>query len=93
VLTLLGSSNRDEGRWGPTAADLDLGRDGASGHLSFGSGIHHFLGSALARLEAAEAVPALVRRFPAIELTADRPAWNGRIVLRGLDELPVALAG
>jgi cytochrome P450 len=93
VLTLLGSSNRDEGRWGPTAADLDLGRDGASGHLSFGSGIHHCLGSALARLEAAEAVPALVRRFPAIELTADRPAWNGRIVLRGLDELPVALAG
>jgi cytochrome P450 len=93
VLTLLGSSNRDEDKWGPTAADLDLGREGASAHLSFGSGIHHCLGSALARLEGAEAVPALVRRFPAMELATEEPAWNGRIVLRGLDELPVALAG
>jgi cytochrome P450 len=91
VLTLLGSSNRDEGKWGPTAADLDVGREGAGGHLSFGSGIHHCLGSALARLEGAEAVPALVRRFPGMELAADAPAWNGRIVLRGLDSLPVTL--
>jgi cytochrome P450 len=92
VLTLLGSSNRDEAKWGPTAADLDLGREGASGHLSFGSGIHHCLGSALARLEGAEAVPALVRRFPTMELATDAPAWNGRIVLRGLDALPVTVA-
>jgi cytochrome P450 len=91
VLTLLGSSNRDEGKWGPTAADLDLCREGAGGHLSFGSGIHHCLGSALARLEGAEAVPALVRRFPRMELATDAPAWNGRIVLRGLDRLPVTL--
>ncbi len=92
VLTLLGSSNRDEDKWGPTAADLDLARDGAGGHLSFGSGIHHCLGSALARLEGAEAVPALVRRFPGMELATDDPEWNGRIVLRGLDRLPVTLA-
>jgi cytochrome P450 len=92
VLTLLGSSNRDEAKWGPTAADLDLGREGANTHLSFGSGIHHCLGSALARLEGAEAVPVLVRRFPGMELATDEPAWNGRIVLRGLDSLPVALA-
>jgi cytochrome P450 len=91
VLTLLGSANRDEEHWGPTAADLDLGRDGASAHLSFGSGIHHCLGAALARLEGAEAVPALVRRFPRVELAADEPAWNGRIILRGLDSLPVAV--
>jgi len=91
VLTLLGSANRDEGKWGPTAADLDLGREGASALLSFGSGIHHCLGAALARLEGAEAVPALVRRFPDLELAADEPAWNGRIILRGLDVLPVAV--
>jgi cytochrome P450 len=91
VLTLLGSANRDEDRWGPTAAALDLGREGANGHLSFGSGIHHCLGSALARLEGGEAVPALVRRFPAMELATDEPQWNGRIILRGLDALPVTL--
>ena len=92
VMTLLGSANRDEAKWGPTAADLDLGREGAGAHLAFGSGIHHCLGSALARLEGAEAVPTLVRRFPAMELATDAPAWNGRIVLRGLDSLPVVVA-
>jgi cytochrome P450 len=81
VLTVLGSANRDEEKWGPTAADLDLGREGANAHLSFGSGIHHCLGSALARLEGAEAVPALVRRFPTMELAADEPACYVRIIL------------
>jgi cytochrome P450 len=91
VLTLLGSANHDAGKWGPTADDLDLGREGASTHLSFGSGIHHCLGAALARLEAAEAIPTLARRFPGMELASDRPAWNGRVVLRGLDALPVSV--
>jgi cytochrome P450 len=91
VMTLLGSANHDQTRWGPTADDLDLGREGASAHLSFGSGVHHCLGAALARLEGAEAIPALVRRFPGMEPASDRPAWNGRVVLRGLDALPVSL--
>jgi cytochrome P450 len=90
VLTVLGSANRDPAKWGPTADDLDLGRTGAGAHLSFGSGIHHCLGAALARLEGVEAVPALVRRFPGMEL-ADEPRRNGRVILRGLDHLPVAL--
>jgi cytochrome P450 len=92
VLTLLGSANRDEAKWGPTADDLDLSREGVGAHLSFGSGIHHCLGAALARLEGAEAVPALVRRFPGMELATDRAAWNRRVVLRGLDALPVTVA-
>jgi cytochrome P450 len=91
VVTLLGSANRDERKWGPTAGELDLGREAANTHLSFGSGIHHCLGAALARMEGAEAVPALVRRFPALELATDEPEWNGRLVLRGLESLPVTL--
>jgi cytochrome P450 len=91
VLTLLGSANRDPGHWGPTADDLDLARPGANAHMSFGSGIHHCLGAALARLEGAEAIPALIRRFPGMELATDEPAWNGRIILRGLDTLHVTL--
>jgi cytochrome P450 len=90
VLTVLGSANRDPAKWGPTVDDLDIGRAGAGAHLSFGSGIHHCLGAALARLEGAEAVPALVRRFPGLEL-AGEPRRNGRVILRGLDHLPVAL--
>jgi cytochrome P450 len=92
VLTVLGSANRDPARWGADVDALDLGREGAGAHLSFGSGIHHCLGAALARLEGAEAVPALVRRFPRIELADDGARRNGRIVLRGLDALPVTLA-
>jgi cytochrome P450 len=92
VLTVLGSANRDPAKWGPTADDLDLGRPGAGAHLSFGSGIHHCLGAALARLEGAEAIPALVRRFPRLELAADGPRRNGRVLLRGLDALPVTVA-
>jgi cytochrome P450 len=91
VLTGLASANRDPAKWGDTAADLDLGRVGAAQHLSFGSGIHHCLGAALARLEGRIALGTLVARFPGIELATDEPAWNGRMVLRGLDALPVTL--
>ncbi len=59
--------------------------------VSFGGGVHHCLGSALARLEGQVAIGALVRRFPQMELATDTPKWNGRMVLRGLDELPVTL--
>ncbi|TMM14427.1 MAG: cytochrome P450 [Actinobacteria bacterium] len=91
VLTCLGSANHDPDRWGADADDLSLARPGAAQHLSFGSGVHHCLGAALARLEAQAALSTLARRFPAAELADDGPAWNGRIVLRGLDRLPVSL--
>lgn len=93
VLTCLASANHDAARWGDTADDLDLGRDGAAQHVSFGSGIHHCLGAALARVEAQLAIPTFVRRFPGVALAQPdaTPAWNGRLVLRGLDRLPVTL--
>jgi cytochrome P450 len=91
VLTCLASANRDPAKWGPTADALDLGREGAATHLAFGAGIHHCLGAALARLEGRLAIGTLVRRFPRAELAADAPTWSGRIVLRGLESLPVTL--
>jgi cytochrome P450 len=91
LFTCLASANRDPAQWGGSADDLDLGRATAGQHLSFGGGVHHCLGSSLARTEAQVALGSLVRRFPAIDLAADEPVWNGRIVLRGLDALPVTL--
>jgi cytochrome P450 len=91
VLTCLASANRDPAKWGANAQALDVGREGAAQHLAFGSGIHHCLGAALARLEGRLALGTLIRRFPTLELATDTPAWNGRLVLRGLDTLPVAL--
>ena len=90
MLTCLGSANHDEARWGPTAGDLDLTRADAGQHMSFGNGIHHCLGSSLARTEAQVAIGTLVRRFPGLQL-AGEPERNGRVVLRGLESLPVTV--
>jgi cytochrome P450 len=90
MLTCLGSANHDEARWGPTADELDITRPDAGQHMSFGNGIHHCLGSSLARTEAQIAIGTLVRRFPDLAL-AGEPERNGRVVLRGLESLPVTL--
>jgi cytochrome P450 len=90
VLTCLGSANHDAARWGSTSETLDITRADAGHHMSFGNGIHHCLGSSLARVEGQAAIGALVRRFPAMELDGE-PERNGRVVLRGLDSLPVRL--
>ena len=90
VLTSLGSANRDPAVFGPTADQLDLRRVDAARHLAFGSGTHHCLGASLARLEGTIAITRLIRRFPDLEAIGG-PAWNGRLVLRGMDELQLAL--
>lgn len=92
IFTILGAANHDPAHFGPTADDLDLTRRDAPHHISFGGGIHHCLGAVLARTEARVAIGTLVDRYPDLELVTETPAWNGRIVLRGLDELPVSLA-
>jgi cytochrome P450 len=91
VFIALAAANHDPGHWGDDADTLDLTRPGAAQHLAFGSGIHHCLGAALARLEGRIALGSLVARFPGMELATTEPRWNGRLVLRGLDELPVTL--
>jgi cytochrome P450 len=91
VLTGLAAANRDAARWGNDAQTLDVARVGAAQHLAFGSGIHHCLGASLARLEGRLAIGTLIRRFPDLDLVTDTPPWNGRLVLRGLDSLPVTL--
>ncbi len=87
----LAAANRDPRKWGPTADTVDLTRAGANEHVSFGGGSHYCLGAALARLEGQVALPQLVRRFPHISPAYDEPAWGQRMVLRGVDRLPVTL--
>ena len=89
VFTLLGAANHDPDHFGPDADTLDLTRRLAPQHLGFGGGIHHCLGAVLARAEARAAIGALFTRFPDLALASTEPAWNGRLVLRGLDALPV----
>jgi cytochrome P450 len=47
-------------------------------HLTFGHGHHFCLGAALARLEIRLATPALLRRFPSLELTGS-PVWKANV--------------
>lgn len=91
LMTCLGSANRDPEKWGPTADQLDLRRADARDHMSFGGGFHSCLGAHLARLEGQVAITTLFRRFPNVELATDHVDHNGRIVLRGLADLPVTL--
>ncbi len=90
VLAGLAAANRDPAKWGSTADELNLRRDGAGQHVSFGSGAHFCLGSSLAKLEAQIAIGSFVRRFPDVRLAGD-VTWNGRINLRGLEHLPVVV--
>jgi len=92
VMTGLGCANHDPAKFGDDAEDLDLSSETAREHVSFGSGVHHCLGAALARLEGQVAIGTLARRFPDLALADDDPPeWNGRVVLRGLERLPVTL--
>lgn len=87
VIVLLGAGNRD-----PEVFDdpdrLDLTREKTQ-VVSFGGGAHFCLGAGLARLEGEIAFPALLKRFPALELASGDPEFRGTFTLRGLKSLPV----
>lgn len=87
----LSSANHDPMKWGPDADAFDIARPGANEHVSFGGGAHYCLGASLARMEARISLPRLVRRFPRMEPVYDEPAWGRRMILRGVDTLPVTL--
>jgi len=87
----LAAANHDPRQWGPTADELDLARPGANEHVSFGGGAHHCLGAFLARMEGQVALPALIRRFPRMAPAYSEPAWAPRMLLRGVETLPVTL--
>jgi len=88
IQTWLASANRDPEKFGETANELDIRRPEAGQHVSFGSGIHYCLGASLAKLEGQVAIGRFLRRFPNAKVVGE-PKWNGRMNLRGLDELLV----
>jgi cytochrome P450 len=59
--------------------------------LSFGWGIHHCLGAALARMEGEVVFNAMLRRCRSIESRVDEPVWRPTLTLRGLATLPVTM--
>ncbi|MFN0316999.1 MAG: cytochrome P450 [Burkholderiales bacterium] len=68
LLLALCSGNRDDAHF-THAGQLDLGRENAKTHLSFGFGIHYCLGAPLARMELKIILEELSRRKPAMKLS------------------------
>jgi cytochrome P450 len=89
VQVAIGAANRDPARF-PEPDHLDLGRD-ATGHLSFGHGIHRCVGAPLARAEAEIALRKVLTRFPALRLAVppEQLAWRPTRLVHGLTALPV----
>jgi cytochrome P450 len=92
VLAVIGAAHRDPEQF-LDPDRLDVGRT-PNRHLAFGYGIHHCLGAALARIEAAVALNALLDHTPSLTLRVprERLAWRRSLLLRGLDALPVTLS-
>jgi len=74
----------------PDPDRFDIERPNAREHLAFGGGTHFCLGSHLARMEAQEALGALVTRAPRLELACDRIEW-GPSLFRVPAKLPMRL--
>ena len=83
---LLGAANRDPDVF-DDADSMDLTRE-TNQHIAFGAGIHFCIGAPLARLEMNISLPALIERFPTLEL-AGEPSRRPTFVLRGYDTITV----
>jgi cytochrome P450 len=68
---------------------LDVGRLDVR-HVSFGFGVHHCIGAALARLELQEALGELVTSCRTVELRIEAPVWVPFLQVRRIESLPIA---
>lgn len=89
VLLALASANRDHTVFGPTADQLDVGRD-PNHHLAFGFGPHYCLGAQLARMEARVVLTELLGRATRIELVGE-PVHTSSSFVNGLESLPLVV--
>jgi len=90
VLLLYGSANHDETVF-EDADVLDLDRD-VRAHWAFGHGVHHCLGSAVARIETRVALQALTSRIPDWDVIEEGVVRNQLVPTRGVAHAPIAFA-
>jgi hypothetical protein len=87
VLVLYGSANHDETVF-PDPDVLDLEREVRS-HWTFGRGIHHCLGNAVARLEVRVALEVLLERHPEYAVDERGVVRNQLVPTRGVAHAPL----
>lgn len=81
ALLLYASANRDERRFGPDAAELDLRRKPHQ-ILTFGYGAHHCIGNQAARMQARVALEELLARCPDYAIDEAGITWAGGSYVR-----------
>ncbi|MEM1404864.1 MAG: cytochrome P450 [Pseudomonadota bacterium] len=91
VLLRYGSANRDEEQF-EAPDDFDIERDNIRRHMAFGSGIHHCLGSQLARKEMTLAFPIILQRLSQLELDESNGSlrYLPSVLLRGVENLHIS---
>ena len=91
VVAMVGSANHDESQFTEPEI-LNLTRN-PNRHVAFGQGVHFCIGAPLARLEGQIALMTLFRRFATLRLVqpAETLRWRKSLIVRGLEELPVAI--
>jgi len=87
LLALTAAGNRDERKFEDPDV-LNIHRK-ADRHLTFGYGIHHCLGAALARLEGRIALEEVLKRWPTWEVDWDHAEQAHTTTVRGWERLPV----
>lgn len=88
VLVLIGAANTDE-RVFPEPDRIDVRRENASRHMTFGGGLHHCLGAALARVQLQETVAELARRFQRIDIEGGPAERHPSLIFPSLAALRV----
>ena len=89
LLLAQASANRDPRRFAAPDA-FDVTRR-SNRHVGFGYSIHYCLGAAIARLEGALGLGAILERFPGATLATDTFEWDPLVLSRSLKRLPVRL--
>ncbi len=88
------AANRDPSRFPEPdrfAPSRHAAGTGASPSLSFGRGIHHCIGAALARLELREALTTILERCATIDIEGDAPKYVPFLSVRCMQELTLVI--
>lgn len=82
------SANRDPAVF-ENPNEFIMGRPNIGKHATFGHGIHHCMGSGIARNEAAQMINGILDRYRGVESNGERVRQSGGLLNYGLETCPI----